>query len=784
MQQMSTIQGNLAAIAKDCDQAQKKADKANAKGSKVAAGRVADASDEIDNALQQWESQAPYVFEQLQAVDETRLNFLRDVLTQLETHEVDHVEKAKGQAESCLNALLSVNVADEIKAWSLKKTDGAHRTRVRIPAPQRAPSRDERLETSPSTSRMERRMSRNISVGNSLAPPSTLETNGEDRTSQREPSISEEKKKPRGLRRLGTVFGKKRQSIMPGFGRPTPGRHKSARLGSTTDLNEDQAQPEPPVPPPPAKDIRSANPLGASRSNQSQSEMSIPQRNTSYQSMTNGTRRLQEPLVPANTLTDTGRSAPPQPAQVQPQPENTPSTAANDTFATPPTSASAVDPITLAQREAAAAGSDNGYEDASETASQQQQNAFNLSIRNAPIAEESSAANSAAMENVANTLRAQAPTPTRRAGTLRGRRDVRNTVFIPSEQAPVFENAAGGHPPAASPFTPALRTAAIASTQQFVPRPTTASEDHNSDNQSVRSGRSLGSTIASGSAPVVRHPDMHTPGLASSIIETVNATFEAGKLTSGSVTGELALSYTPSPTSTAAASSRDTIRLENFPVLEKVAPNPAFVHDIGQSSTNRKGEYTIDLQSLSARPSVAFKYQLHNDPTNPASTLNRHAPLSFTPSWKCEQSQTSVIVQYGLNSSFTGVASGEVILHNVILALYLEGAKTVTCQTKPSGTFSKDKAMVFWRFDELKLSAASGGSKVLARFGTDGEGKPGRVEARWEIQGGAARDGVLGVSRLERVGNADPFADEGGISGSWGGVSGSRKTIAGGYIGT
>ncbi|KAL9085744.1 MAG: hypothetical protein Q9159_004513 [Coniocarpon cinnabarinum] len=101
VQQMSTIQGNLGAMAKEYDQAQKKADKLNAKASRGGTGRIPGSSEEVDKAMQQWESQAPYVFEQLQAVDETRLNHLRDVLTQFETHEVDHIEKAKGQAEQC-----------------------------------------------------------------------------------------------------------------------------------------------------------------------------------------------------------------------------------------------------------------------------------------------------------------------------------------------------------------------------------------------------------------------------------------------------------------------------------------------------------------------------------------------------------------------------------------------------------------------------------------------------------------------------------------------------------
>ena len=116
MQSMTTVQGNLASIAKDVDSAQKKAEKV--KSSKT--DKFANASSGVEDANQQWESQAPYVFEQLQSFDETRVNHLRDVLTQFQTHEVDQVERNRTSAESCLNALLNVETADEIKTFAAR----------------------------------------------------------------------------------------------------------------------------------------------------------------------------------------------------------------------------------------------------------------------------------------------------------------------------------------------------------------------------------------------------------------------------------------------------------------------------------------------------------------------------------------------------------------------------------------------------------------------------------------------------------------------------------------
>lgn len=119
MQQMPGVQSNLAGLSKSVDDAQKKVDKAKGKGTK-GAEKLATAVGASEEINQQWESRAPFVFEQLQAADEGRLNHLRDVLTQLQTHELDQVERSRQAAESCLNILLNVETADEIKTFAAK----------------------------------------------------------------------------------------------------------------------------------------------------------------------------------------------------------------------------------------------------------------------------------------------------------------------------------------------------------------------------------------------------------------------------------------------------------------------------------------------------------------------------------------------------------------------------------------------------------------------------------------------------------------------------------------
>lgn len=120
MQAVTSSQPNFASMAKELSTTQKKADKLNAKGG----SRADEASTSVDNAARQWESQAPFVFEQLQLLDERRVNHLRDVLTQLQTHEVDQVERNRASAESCLNALLNVETSDEIRTYAAKIGSG------------------------------------------------------------------------------------------------------------------------------------------------------------------------------------------------------------------------------------------------------------------------------------------------------------------------------------------------------------------------------------------------------------------------------------------------------------------------------------------------------------------------------------------------------------------------------------------------------------------------------------------------------------------------------------
>lgn len=182
-------------------------------------------------------------------------------------------------------------------------------------------------------------------------------------------------------------------------------------------------------------------------------------------------------------------------------------------FTVPP---AANDAISQAQREA------NSENDAAP--------AFKLNIAQQAIQEEDADAQ-AALSNVANTLRnVNLPAPTRKVGTVRGRRDVRNSMYIPGPEVAVPD----------AQRSPGVNISAPPSGSQGMGRAANlaaSASDLGSSADSIRSSTSAGGGH-------IKHPEMTRPGLNSSIIETVNLLSENGEIKTATVIGEIALSYT------------------------------------------------------------------------------------------------------------------------------------------------------------------------------------------------------------------------------------------------
>nr|KMM72734.1 hypothetical protein CPAG_09026 [Coccidioides posadasii RMSCC 3488] len=561
---VSGAQQDLANLARSLEVAQKKADKLKDKGPK-AAGKSSAAMAAVQEARTQWESRAPFVFEKLQAVDEDRLNQLRDVLTQFQTHEADQVERNRQSTETCLDSLLTVDTAEESATGSVTQ----------------------------------------------------------------------------------------------------PEAHRDTVLNGNTIPEESTCQ-ETPAPAVESHENRPASP---------------------------------------KISTDV------------------------EGFSTKPNT---IDEISRIQQEAA----------------QSEDPGINLTIRDKPIQEDEGEAQQA-MNEMASTLRRQAKHSglSRGPGTVRGRRDVRNTIFIPNPPAPGAEM----HIDPLSKAIPEIVSspASPSQVQQSPPPPGTHQDDHTiSDVTSVHSSHTLHSL----SGPI-SHPELTGPGLNASIVEKLNAYVSGGVVTKCFVVGELALAYNPTESS---SMDSQTVRLDNFQILERVAANPQFVTEVStipvngaqplESTEDRKGEYNVALSSLRGpAPTVAFKYQIHLDPSN----LSAYCPVIFSPVWNEQEFQASVIINYSLNPQF--VSSGpltSITLQNVVLTVSLdlspvdeetkqprEVARATAAAMHPNigASFKRKTSSIVWRIPELEVKA-DGENRFLARFSTTTSWpRKGKLEARFDV---------------------------------------------------
>lgn len=377
----------------------------------------------------------------------------------------------------------------------------------------------------------------------------------------------------------------------------------------------------------------------------------------------------------------------------------------------------------------------------------------------------------------------------RGTGTLRGRRDVRNTIFVPNPPAgdqPPDPAATRGLSPAVSPGNTSAQVSPGNEPKPAI-APTTdgTQEDHAiSDNVSVHSSQTLHSL----SGPI-SHPELHSPGLNASIVEKLGVLISGGAVNRSYVVGELAMAYNPD-TAGKAPSETQMIRLKNFHLLERVAANPQFVTETHSSAAvpenggpptsteqDKKGEYKVSLASISGpAPHVAFKYQIHLESSN----LSSYCPVVFTPVWNEEEFQASVIITYSLNPNFlSSQPVTSITLRNLVLNVNLdlnpvdettkqprEVARATSAAMHPNtgAAFRRKTSAVVWKIPELVVTS-NGGGKFLARFSTSTSWpRKGKVEAKFDAL--TTDDGMkLGVSASlpgsdETVKSDDPFADE------------------------
>lgn len=186
VQNMQTMSTNLATMARELEDAKEKVEKLSKKGGKASALKVDTATARLESASSQWESQAPFILETLQALDEQRCNHLRDVLTQLETHEVDQSDRLRASANDALATILEADTSMEIENFTNKVTGGRAKVERRTPAVTRqststnVPARQSTSTNNPPPS----------TADSSLAPPTSFSQMTDNRSNH---SLQDEK---------------------------------------------------------------------------------------------------------------------------------------------------------------------------------------------------------------------------------------------------------------------------------------------------------------------------------------------------------------------------------------------------------------------------------------------------------------------------------------------------------------------------------------------------------------------------------------------------------------
>lgn len=186
VQNMQTMSANLSTIGKELEDAQEKVDKLSKKSGKASALKVDTANAKLESASSQWESQAPFILETLQALDEQRCNHLRDVLTQLQTHEVDQADRLRATANDALTTILEADTSKEVENFVSKVTGG--RPKIEKRAGTGSGNGSATLGRTPTATRQSTSTSTQqppSTADSGLAPPPTAASHDNDARSER-----------------------------------------------------------------------------------------------------------------------------------------------------------------------------------------------------------------------------------------------------------------------------------------------------------------------------------------------------------------------------------------------------------------------------------------------------------------------------------------------------------------------------------------------------------------------------------------------------------------------
>ncbi|CAG8531716.1 10315_t:CDS:10 [Acaulospora morrowiae] len=312
-----------------------------------------------------------------------------------------------------------------------------------------------------------------------------------------------------------------------------------------------------------------------------------------------------------------------------------------------------------------------------------------LRVEIKPISTEVNEADDAAAMSLVVTALKSAPTIKNR--TPRGRRD-RNTIY--GSEGSNLDSSASSHRSSERQKSFTLPSPSISEFSEVISHPRAMSDS-----------------------------EIHSYGLRVSITETINVISRGGGEIKLLVTGDISISYNRPSVNDISTPIR--IKINNFDVIEKSAPNQSYLREVPGSV----GSYDIDTGMLSLAgdiPVAVMKYQLHIDSEN----TNAYIPLQITPHWKCEPNQLALVIVYQANNKCK--LSGTLTDLSFIIPV---AGEVESVQSKPTGLWNTEKQMMYWQVDDLDLAVPSEQNKLLARFVTGQMSHPAPAAVKFTCKG-------------------------------------------------
>lgn len=625
----------------------------------------------LDEVRAQWESQAPYILEQAEVIDESRLGYLKNLLTTFGTIEADRSEKSLKISEGVLNNILSFEPIDDVAAYAAQVSKGGEMA----PAPSSHSMR----------SALSHRPDRPTSISESALGHST--TNQSDglyehpQSPQASHASRDDLSSSSKLRsKVGSIF---RSSKKKGKAAPPPpaslspaasrARYRSSNgasapvRGSVSEIDTSGPLGAPASatalrkpPPPPA---RKANGTG-----------NVPPLSASYREQSHSS--FDNPTSPV-TL-----SAPPRNSSALPPVGN------NSVPDEPEEDRSLVDVPPTVQEEA--------EEEDKPT------RPFQIDIKQEAI-NDTKDDDDVALSVIASTLR-QRNTISGRG--QRGRREIQSTLFTNIPPSAIEEAGnAPSMPPPVSGNVGTIQELAETSETAPVERSVGATEAGASPSADVHSVLSESpSTVPTSSVfgTSLIHPVLPSePGINASIVEVVSSVVTDGAVTRAHLVGEIAFNHIGGERPQGV-----NVRVGNLGIFDILTPNDAFVRAVDAST----GLYNLNTDSIIRSNGLGFKFVSQN--------AQSFVPVDFSPIWRIEKNQSSLMLAYKVANSF--LRESPVVLHDLVVTVPLEGGVATSAVSKPHAVFNKAKQHIVWKLTDPVVIKAGFEDRLLCRFTTEG----------------------------------------------------------------